>query len=234
MVEMKRCWMCEQEKPLSEFHKCKSKPDGLQNMCKECHGEYYQDNKEKIAEQKKQWRQENREEIAEYNRKYRQENREEILERDRLYRQENREERLEYQKQWEKNNPEYYKQWCQENPEKRRERNHNYRARKNNAEGEFTEEQFQMVLDAYCSKCLACGAPFTTENPATRDHVAPLIRQGSNHIFNIQPLCGSCNSKKHTQNVDYRPFWILETMNDIPEREALTPFDQFFIRRKKQ
>ena len=33
---MKRCYKCEQEKPLSEFHKRKDAKDGHQGCCKEC------------------------------------------------------------------------------------------------------------------------------------------------------------------------------------------------------
>lgn len=35
----KRCSDCEGKKPLSEFHKNKTKPDGLQSICKVCRRE---------------------------------------------------------------------------------------------------------------------------------------------------------------------------------------------------
>jgi 5-methylcytosine-specific restriction endonuclease McrA len=38
----------------------------------------------------------------------------------------------------------------------------------------------------------------------TRDHVVPLKHGGLNTIENIQPLCGSCNSRKHLKHIDYR------------------------------
>jgi 5-methylcytosine-specific restriction endonuclease McrA len=35
--------------------------------------------------------------------------------------------------------------------------------------------------------------------------VVPVSAGGANTIDNIQPLCGPCNSAKHTQTIDYRP-----------------------------
>lgn len=75
------------------------------------------------------------------------------------------------------------------------------RARRFNAPGYHTSEQWQAVLDRYGYKCLRCGS---TEN-LTEDHVLPLSKGGSNWIENIQPLCGSCNSSKQDTYADYRP-----------------------------
>lgn len=74
------------------------------------------------------------------------------------------------------------------------------RARLLGAEGEHTAEEFLALCEKYGNVCLCCKE----EKPLTIDHVVPLILGGTNDIENIQPLCRSCNSKKHIKIVDYR------------------------------
>ena len=80
------------------------------------------------------------------------------------------------------------------------------RARKLNAEGDFTVEEFEALCEGYGNRCLRCGKGDVLLTP---DHVVPLSSGGGNLMGNIQPLCGSCNSWKNTKVVDYRPDWIL-------------------------
>jgi hypothetical protein len=76
---MKVCTQCNIAKEFSFFHKDKQKSDGLTSFCKECRklnaAGYYQNNKEKVLLQSKQWRTENKERYVEstrqYNKKYR-------------------------------------------------------------------------------------------------------------------------------------------------------------------
>ena len=57
---MKRCYKCGETKPLTEFYKTKSRPDGLDNKCKTCSREavrqYYQENRETIVERERQYK----------------------------------------------------------------------------------------------------------------------------------------------------------------------------------
>lgn len=52
----KRCYKCNLVKPLEEFHKNSSKPDGRQNICKVCrivyHRKHYLKNKDSYIESK--------------------------------------------------------------------------------------------------------------------------------------------------------------------------------------
>lgn len=91
------------------------------------------------------------------------------------------------------------KRWMDENPEKVRWAQRR-RAAKAKAEGTHTYEEFLAVCTLYGGVCLACGV----SGPLTEDHVVPLSKGGSDNIDNIQPLCKSCNSKKHVKIVDYR------------------------------
>ena len=94
------------------------------------------------------------------------------------------------------------KRWRRENPHKLAVRLARRRARKLEAEGDFTVEEFEALCERYGDVCLRCG---TRDTLLTPDHVVPLSLGGSNLIENIQPLCGNCNSWKNVKAINYRP-----------------------------
>jgi 5-methylcytosine-specific restriction endonuclease McrA len=67
--------------------------------------------------------------------------------------------------------------------------------------GSHTKWEWINLCRKYKFTCLACGERKTL----TEDHVIPVSLGGSDNIDNIQPLCMSCNVKKHTKHIDYRP-----------------------------
>lgn len=72
-----------------------------------------------------------------------------------------------------------------------------------NATGSYTLAEWIELVEKCGSRCLCCGRK-EPEVILTVDHITPLSLGGTNDIGNLQPLCKSCNSKKHTKTVDYK------------------------------
>ena len=70
--------------------------------------------------------------------------------------------------------------------------------------GSHTFGDWQTLKAQYNWTCPACKRK-ESEIKLTEDHIIPISRGGSDNIENIQPLCGSCNSKKRTLIVKYAP-----------------------------
>lgn len=75
-----------------------------------------------------------------------------------------------------------------------------YRTRKTKAGGKFTPEQWYELCRAAEFRCLCCRKKKALE----ADHIIPVSKGGTSWIWNIQPLCGTCNKKKRTKIIDYR------------------------------
>ena len=183
----------------------------------------------KRAEYKHQWHLAHKDERAENARKRYAARKDDIVCREeddayrKKYRDIHREERLAYTREWKKKHPGYSLRWketkatyyknhkeqCDSSTRKSHElhrekrviNNRARRARMLGSDGNFTPEEWQGLLDKYNHKCLCCGK---TNINLTVDHVLPIAKGGSNYISNIQPLCRSCNCKKHANYADYR------------------------------
>lgn len=95
------------------------------------------------------------------------------------------------------------RQWRQLNPEKVNCYGHKYRKTKSFNGGTFTFGEWFSLCSLYELKCICCGKkfPFRKLSP---DHVVPIIKGGLNSIENIQPLCRTCNLRKHSKVIDFR------------------------------
>jgi 5-methylcytosine-specific restriction endonuclease McrA len=172
--------------------------------------EWYYANREKVLEKRKQEYKENPELKKERVRKRYQENVEKMRAYDReRSKNPKRQEQLKAKRDrhYQNNKAEYIKrarEWARSHPELTLQKCNKRRATKNGIEGgHFTRQEFADLCEKFDNKCLCCGRK---DVPLTADHVIPLSwkEPHSDEITNIQPLCQSCNSRKHAKHIDYR------------------------------
>lgn len=136
--------------------------------------------------------------------KYRKNHTKEIKEYDDKYRAKTVVRRKAYNAQYYKEHAGDYKRrlrgWRKDNPERVKVQMHNRRARKTQAGGSYTAEEWNALRKQYNYCCVCCGK----RRKLVPDHVIPIARGGTSDIINIQPLCGPCNSRKSTRSTDYR------------------------------
>lgn len=97
---------------------------------------------------------------------------------------------------------EYSKRWKKENHEKVLHYTRKRRIKKHGNGGYHSLIEWLELKSKYHHACPACNRK-EPEIMLTVDHIEPIAKGGSDNIENIQPLCGSCNSKKHLEVIVY-------------------------------
>ncbi len=101
---------------------------------------------------------------------------------------------------------EHRKRWLEKHREHKYYLNHRRLMLKREVEGSHSQEEWLDLCKTYNYMCLCCKR---TDIKLTEDHIVPLSMGGTDYIWNIQPLCRSCNSRKQTKTIDYRGgLWI--------------------------
>ncbi len=200
---LKQCTQCGEEKPLSEFHRLASAPDGLNYRCKMCvhkHNKmYFEANRERICAQHKEWNQENPELVRCRSRaaalRRRVLHREKYIAYGRCYRKNNRERIYQRTKAYRGAHPEQPRQWREQNREKSRSYCRKRRALVQGFEEHFTGNMVEFVHTFQKDKCTICKR----EEPEIKlciDHWRPLSRGYILTMKNAVLMCVWCNTRK--------------------------------------
>lgn len=66
--------------------------------------------------------------------------------------------------------------------------------------GTHTKKKWIALVEEFERRCVRCGRD---DMPVERDHIVPLVlKESSDSIRNIQPLCAPCNSSKDKRGND--------------------------------
>lgn len=135
-METKVCSKCKTEKPLNEYYKNSSSPDGRRGSCITCKKQwnkdnakkintnarkFYRENKELISSRVKDYYEKNKEQKLDYQKKYVSENEEKVKEKNKEYREKNKDKLKEYTQRWYKDNADKRKAYREENKDRQRE-----------------------------------------------------------------------------------------------------------------
>ncbi len=209
LFDGKVCNRCGEWKPITKFNTNKQCTGGREPRCRICttdqdnkrryEREYYQQHKDKALARSREWALKHHERYKQRLRDYHARDPEKHRQQAREWNKRAIEEQGEA---FHEKNRERSRIYRQNNPDKIRARSNNaFARRKRQAEGKWTADEFKTLCDHYGNVCLRCGA----SKRLHVDHIVPLVKGGRNDITNLQPLCHSCNSRKHTDDTDYRP-----------------------------
>jgi 5-methylcytosine-specific restriction endonuclease McrA len=213
----KKCSKCGEEKSIDQFHKQAKGKDGHRGKCKVCrsidehsyHVIYRETHRSEILKIAKDYRSRNKDKIMFYKKTHKEQiaktNKEWYLKNIDVVRIKNRERTKQYRIKYPEKRRESERKWRENNHDHIRIlgniESKNYNNRKRGAIGKYTTKEWEQLCEKYNNVCLCCGQIKQLE----ADHIIPISVGGDNFITNIQPLCRSCNARKHNKTIDYRP-----------------------------
>jgi len=235
---IKHCPGCDRDLSLESFGRKKSCPDGLQVYCKECHSREVRESAAKPEHRASRY-----ERVLE-NRKDPEWHERELEGRKAWYRRHKndpgfQEKQAERAKRWDKT-PRGHDlhraaslRWKHRNREQQKAYRNEYFRRRYANDPDFRKARLQVGLQRAAAKranggdfdiqdwetlvelanghCPACGK----ERKLNMDHIVPVSKGGTNYLWNLQPLCRSCNSRKMTETIDYRTPAMLQWLDIV-------------------
>ena len=206
----KICSACNRVLPLDAFGKHKCGAYGLSSECRECKNtrdhQYYQNNKKDCLLRFKKYVENNRDKVRQYKHNYYVKHQEEVYEYNQKYRQEHHDEMSNYCHA-------YYlahideisakcKEWARTESGKlsRRAANQKRKARMKKIEGAHSKEELLLALEFFDYKCAYSGEVLEEEYHI--DHIVPVSKGGTNHIWNIVPANSGPNLSKRDHKME--------------------------------
>lgn len=219
----KVCSKCHLELSLTAFHKQRKTVDGLRPDCKECRKaestSYYQKNKARIVQAVNNRANSNRDRITSYLRQWYQLNKESVIQKQRDYHRSNKSACNQRSRDYRIRHLDALrakrKLYEQANPDIIRFHKSQHEARKRNAQGICTSEQWREKCRYHGWQCIYCHAQITPES-VTIEHRKPLSRGGSNWPANLAPCCRQCNQSKNCKTEpEYRAYICFQKLNTV-------------------
>jgi 5-methylcytosine-specific restriction endonuclease McrA len=218
---IKVCTKCDQVLSLESFRKNRSRKDGLSDWCKTClaevnrayylrdvegnrqkRREYHVRNRDKTLAAFKRYRKQNPEKIKAQNRTKYLANSESIKDRARSWLQQNKrraylKHRL-YKEQHREHLNACARKRAKARPEARRAAQKKNKAKRAQAPGTCSAEQWLAKIEYHGWRCLYCKTTLTSAT-MHMEHRKPLSREGSHWPANLAPSCIRCNLSKNNK-----------------------------------